>query len=513
MARRAPLYIILSILVACLVLQPSEVLAQTKGYMPLGMQLSWQQDPTSTMTIDWHVMPRDESIPLQYRRQGEEIWHTFTGTSYEFPFSERIIRRAELTGLIPDATYEFRIGEHGRRLLFRTMPHTALRPIRIAVGGDVRHRQEWMDRTNRVAASYSPDFVLFGGDLAYVDGDPRKIGRWYEWFESTMTTLVAPSGRMIPVLAAIGNHEVWHNRFADSERDPAGFIQRHGLRERTATFFYDLFPFPGHMGYGVLDFGDYMSVLLLDTDHIRPIIGEQTTWLEEVLSHRRHVPHIFPVYHQPAYPSVRQFGETSSARVREHWSPLFERYGVRLAFENHDHAYKRTYPIRRGEVDPGGVVYVGDGAWGVSTREIGMQHSEPAWYLAHAKSVRHFILLTVQGTHQHFVVVDENGAIIDEYPAQALSLAADMPIGTLEIFPNPASGSVQISFSTLENRHAAVYVYDTLGRRVATAMEPTVLAPGEHSLSFDTRVLRTGTYLVRLEGDERVKVRRLTVLP
>jgi hypothetical protein len=60
------------------------------------------------------------------------------------------------------------------------------------------------------------------------------------------------------------------------------------------------------------------------------------------------VPHLFPVYHVPGYPSVRAFDGATSAQVREHWAPLFERAGVRVAFENHDHAYKRTHPIRAG---------------------------------------------------------------------------------------------------------------------------------------------------------------------
>src|SRR5690606_34420824 len=131
----------------------------------------------------------------------------------------------------------------------------------------------------------------------------------------------------------------------------------------------------------------------LDTDHTNPIDGRQSEWLEEVLEERREVPHVIPIYHIPAYPSARMFEGAAHRRVREHWVPLFEENGVRVAFENHDHVYKRTYPLRDNEISPDGVVYIGDGAWGTNTREIRADHSGAPrpWYAVRAEPVRHFI--------------------------------------------------------------------------------------------------------------------------
>jgi hypothetical protein len=108
-------------------------------------------------------------------------------------------------------------------------------------------------------------------------------------------------------------------------------------------------------------------------------------------------------------------GQTHS-RIREHWVPLFEKYGVKMAFENHDHVYKRTYPIRNNAVSSDGVVYIGDGAWGVGTREVGRDHKGQEWYLKRAVSDRHAVIVTIHGTLQHLLVVNEEGIIIDEYP-------------------------------------------------------------------------------------------------
>lgn len=497
-------------LLFALLLLPASVAAQ---YKPLGLQLTWQQDPTTTMTIDWHELADRSSRGLDYRRRGGTSWSSAPVSQHTFPHSDRLIYRSELTGLEPGSPYEFRLGEDGHVFSFRTMPETISQPIRFAVGGDVRHRQEWMDRTNRVAASHDPDFVVFGGDLAYADGDPRRVYRWYEWFESTMNTLVTPSGRQIPVVAGIGNHEIWFDTRAGTGPEAADFIQHYDLENGRPTFFFDLFPFPGAPGYSVLDFGEYMSLIVLDTDHASPILGAQTSWLENVLKQREGRPHLFPVYHQPAYPSVRPMSETSSTRIRNHWSPLFERYGVRVAFESHDHAYKRTHPIRAGRIDPAGVIYLGDGAWGVETREIGSRQEEYAWYIDRAVSVRHFILVTLQGAHQHFSTIDEEGNVLDEYPARTDLSMAERTTGVLSIFPNPASSSASITFDLRAPQRTGIFVYDTLGRHVRTIRDHTLLSQGPHVISFNVDSLGPGTYLVRVEGRDEMLVRRLTVLP
>jgi acid phosphatase type 7 len=385
--------------------------------------LTWQRDPATTMVIDWHTTRAEADATLSYRAEGEQTWRRARAGSLPFPHAERWIHRVELTGLRSDATYEFRTGTEEPVYRFRTMPRTASRPVRFVAGGDVRHDAAWMEATARQATAYDPDFVLWGGDLAYADGRPDRVYRWFEFLDAMRNSMITPEGRVIPVLAAIGNHEIAgsYHHWID------GYSQDDDTRARIAPFFFALYASPGQPGYGAIDFGDYMSVLLLDTDHANPIEGDQTAWLEETLRERRNVPHLFPLYHVPAYPSVRSFDGETSARVREHWVPLFERYGVRVAFENHDHAYKRTVALRGGEPHPDGIVFLGDGAWGVGVREIGRDwpEGERPPYLARGESVRHFILGEIEGTARRFVMVDEEGVVFDEYPDGARAVIGE----------------------------------------------------------------------------------------
>jgi acid phosphatase type 7 len=393
-----------------LVSGPASAQGSGNGFFePVGLLLTWQQDPTTTMVIDFHTLAgQNRKSQVEYRSLGSSRWKRANGSSQPFPYAERTIHRVSLQSLLPGTTYEFRFGKDSRLYRFRTMPKDGSTTVRFITGGDTMHEQKHLSQTNRVAMGYDPDFLVWGGDFAYANGDPKNVGRWILWFDSVRETLIDPDGRVVPIVAAIGNHEVRGGMHYNIE----GYEPTDAKRKDIAPFLHSFFSFPGQPGYATLDFGDYLSLIILDTDHTNPIDGVQTQWLEKALSDRSQVPHVIPVYHVPAYPSHRPYDGRTSQRVREHFVPLFEKHGVRVAFENHDHAYKRSYPLREGKVvaEGQGIVYIGDGAWGVGTREV-----RDEWYLQQAKSVRHCIVVTIKGSQVVMLMVDEDGNVIDEY--------------------------------------------------------------------------------------------------
>ncbi len=408
---------------------------------PWGVMLSWQSDPATTMTIDWHLREGERDSPgrLQYRRRGDREWVTADSVAtHSFPFSERTFERAELTGLMPTAEYEFRRGD-SLVYWFRTMPEELIETLVFAAGGDTMHRVEWMEQMNREVMNHDPDFVVWGGDFAYADGLAYNAWRWHLWFAANMQTLVAKDGRVVPIIGAIGNHEVQRSYHMDRMKD--NFHRRH-----LAPFFFELFAFPGLPGYATLDFGDYLSLIILDSDHANPLVGEQLEWLRDALQSRLGVKHVIPVYHVPAFPSTKDFETASggvSKAIREHWLPLFEQANVRSALEHHDHAYKRTHPIRDGRIDPSGIVYVGDGAWGVTTRNI---YDSDAWYLAQAIGSAgsagigwHALIITLTPESQNYTVVNPQGEVMD-----AFDIAVESEVRRLD-FPSEA-----IAFGTFE---------------------------------------------------------------
>ena len=383
---------------------------------PLGILLTWAEDPLRSIVIDWQTPASKEGHALEVRERGvRDTWQSKQAEAIPFPFSNRTIHRVHLRDLSPGTEYEFRMEGFERVYFFRTMPENNLAPITIALGGDTRHRKEWMDAVNRQAMRYDPDFIVWGGDFSYADGREDLLYRWYEWFDSVRETLITAEGRVVPIVGCIGNHEVRGGYIWGGGRGEDGYEPTDAFRASIAPYFYTLFAFPGQPGYAALDFGNYLSLVFLDTDHANPVPGDQTAWLRRALAERSGLfGQIIPVYHVPAYPSHRPYDGRVSQRVREHWVPLFEESGVRFAFENHDHTYKRTLPLRQHQPSEDGIIYFGDGAWGVGAREV--RPVEDYGYMARAVSARHAIILTLQGGHVSVEVISEDGEIIDRFP-------------------------------------------------------------------------------------------------
>ncbi len=374
-----------------------------------GLLLTWVDDPTSTMVIDIHTSSSYQGEKkLYYKLPSSNKWKDFFGESFDYPFSSKKITRFYLKNLKQGSEYEFTFGSDTTVYKFRTMPKDTKKGVVFIVGGDTMHEKAYMDKTNKVALSYNPDFIVLGGDLAYANGLEKNLGRWEQWFNSVQENLIDKDNRIVPIIVGIGNHEVIDGTY---KKHP-DFKDTDQWRKKIAPYFYTFFAFPGIRGYNVLDFKKYLSLISLDTEHSNPIVGEQSNWLAQTLSSRsKKVDFIFPFYHVPAYPSVRPFTGSNSVLVRENFVPLFEKNGVKVAFENHDHAYKRSLPLFENKINEKGIVYIGDGAWGVSTRPI----AKKEWYLQKAEGIRHFIVVRLKKSEASFKMIDENGVQFDTY--------------------------------------------------------------------------------------------------
>jgi len=403
-------------------------LSAQEKFDPPAVYLTWRGDPATTMLIRWQSN-REDNRPteLLYQRLDDPSWQSAQGTSYPMAHSDRTIHLVELTGLAPNTRYRFRPGDDAVAFKFRTMPATADEPIRFVVGGDMYGANKWYNRTdprnlfgvfrkgrysilretNRQAASQDPRFVVIGGDITYSDGDPDKYERWYRWLTAWKEDMVTSDGLLIPLLPAIGNHEVRDNTYREEWHSKMPYEA-----EVEAPFFYSLFVHPDTSSYRAVDFRDYLSIILLDSGHTN-FVHAQNQWLSRTLQLRSEFPHLFAVYHVPAYPSYRSPLGRVTTSLLKNWIPLFERFGLDAAFEHHDHTYKRTHPIRNGKVHPEGVIYLGDGAWG---RLRSPKKAHHRWYLAHTAKEFNFIMVEIQSKQRSFFAINKNGELIDRYP-------------------------------------------------------------------------------------------------
>ena len=375
-------------------------LFQDKSFRPDTLFLTWQRDPTTTMTIQW-VGEEDTTgdIAISYRAAGNVplVWQTRTTTCHRYPMSDLWVFRAELTGLTPGTDYRFRIGEHSPTYHFRTMPTRATDTIQFISGGDCGVNSHTV-ANNIQAARQDPMFALIGGDLAYENG--RSASTFLAFLRNYSKHMISRDGRLIPMLACLGNHEV-----------DGGYHQPRSKAPFFYAFFDGLF---SDTGYATLDFGDYLSLVLLDSGHTSEIAGEQTDWLKRTLKARVDHPNVMVVNHVPAYPSFRPMGENGKHGTgdenRTHWVPLFEKYRVPVVLEHHDHTFKRTRKLIDGLAHDNGVLYLGDGSWG----QIRSPHKpEELSVMAVTSRDYHLSLHRIQGEERFHLALDETGRIMD----------------------------------------------------------------------------------------------------
>ena len=361
--------------------------------------LTWQQDPTTTMTVQWVGADSAGEAAIAYAPLEGGEWKSATTIAKPYTNTEMTVRRCELTGLTPGTEYKFRVGGQMAEMRFRTMSAKATDTIQWVSGGDAGIDAHAIG-TNIIAAKQEPYFALIAGDLAYDDGNKPLV--FLKFLQNYRQHMVDPQGRLIPMISCIGNHEVTGGYGGTRDKSPAYLSLFDGLfRERT---------------FSALDFGDYLSLVLLDTDHIAPIGGEQTSWLAKTLAERQDRPHLIVANHVPAYPSFRapdaaKRGQKATGQEqRQYWAPLFEKFNVDVVLEHHDHTFKRTHPLKGGLVDKYGVIYLGDGSWG-KLRVPKKAEERP--YLAHISEAYHMTVHRLEGEQRFHVALSETGKVED----------------------------------------------------------------------------------------------------
>lgn len=368
------------------------------SFAPDTLFLTWQQDPTTTVTIQWLGSETSIDRSIHYATLEAPVWQIAKTITKPYTNTDLKVFRCELTGLQPGREYQFQIANAARVYRFRTMPSKATETFQFVSGGDAGVDQHAIN-TNILAAKQEPYFALIAGDLAYDNGrSPETFAKYLQNYHEHMIDV---QGRLIPMVVTIGNHEV-DGGYKTQRKDAPSYL----------AFFDGFYP---EKTYGVLDIGDYLSLVLLDTDHIAPIAGEQTDWLSNTLAERQELPHLIVANHVPAYPSYRppegvngKFGTGEEQRI--HWCPLFERFNVDVVLEHHDHTFKRTHPLTNGLRDKHGVLYLGDGSWG-KLRIPKTPEERP--YLAAVSAAYHMTVHRLEGEQRFHMAIEESGKVAD----------------------------------------------------------------------------------------------------
>lgn len=373
---------------------------------PKAVYLTLTDDSAHSMSVHWIERGRKSpSGAVFYQKEGDKEWKkeaiVFPQTLADSSYS---VKECLITGLEESSYYLFYFEGEKQKYLFKTLPSILKHPLKIAVGGDFTESFSLFRKMNKVAAQKNPDFAILGGDIAYACGHGRfaaehgSMSKWIDFFKEWQSSMQGERGRLIPVVAIVGNHDV-----TSKDREEQG----------KNSLFLKFFPSSTNRTYKTVDVAGVLCLVLLDSGHLFKVEKEQKIWLEASLKEKQKTVWKIPVYHLAAYPSVYLLNDPRPKNVRKNWVSLFEKYGVKLVFEHHNHAFKRTFPMLDGKIDPLGIVYIGDGSWGVPPRKV----RKDCFYLEKSLKSGCFSLLTVDARSLQVEAFNNENELIDTWKA------------------------------------------------------------------------------------------------
>ncbi|MEY4906088.1 MAG: hypothetical protein RLZZ292_3903, partial [Bacteroidota bacterium] len=314
---------------------------------------SWRDNPATSMVVGWDQESGND--PVFYYGMTD-----FGANQSKYTLSRKPdrIQKAKgmtncfvrLTGLQANTVYYFVIKDSegvSKRMSFCTASDNPDDRLSIVAGGDSRNMHEARINANKMVAKLRPNFVLFGGDMTDHDADDE----WEDWMDDWQNTIPA-DGRLTPIIVSRGNHEADNNTLIN------------------------LFDIDAKGNYYALNFGgNLLRVYTLNS--FMPPAGDQKNWLINDLEKNKSAIHRIAQYHLPMRPHTQAKEPNQEQTI--HWSPIFAKYGLKLAVECDAHVIKYTYPIRPStgsgsddgfvRDDEQGTTYIGEGCWGAPLRQ------------------------------------------------------------------------------------------------------------------------------------------------
>ena len=272
----------------------------------------------------------------------------------------------ELTNLEPGEKYTVKIPEH-KNLTFMAPP-APQDGFTFAAISDHQTIPEKTEIGFKAVKKENPNCIISAGDML----EDGKLKNWAKNFFEKIPIIEG-----IPFGCTQGNNDTGSGLFSS---------------------FLALDP-----KYYTTEYSNARFIFLDSNSSFNPT-GEQIQWFEQVLKENKSLWTIV-VYHHSSFLSTNP--DHSHTRYREVLTELYEKYGVDLVINGHNHLYDRTAPIN-------GTVYVTLPTMSSHTPKYDVKHDSPYY----AKTVPGFLgygMFNVSSNKIKGTIKDLNGKIIDTF--------------------------------------------------------------------------------------------------
>lgn len=374
------------------------------GAYPDRVTLTWSADPATTQTVTWRTHTAVTGAKAQVKQ--EDGSPDMEKGVREIPAKTRSLAIREggedlyhhvvFTDLNPSTLYTYRVGDGthwSEWYQFRTADAPGSdAPFSFIYLGDGQNdlKSRW-SRAIRRAFLHQADarFIVHAGDLI---NKANTDSEWGEWHYGAGFIHA-----MIPAVPTPGNHE-----YIRDEKGDGGAVDPHWGAQ---------FTLPENGPEGVRDvvyYIDYQNVRVISL-YSQLILRDEASceaqyrWLEEVLSKNPRKWTVLTMHH-PVYSTAKR---RDNKVLRERFKPLFDKYGVDLVLQGHDHTYARG---KGPEAKPGGPVY----ALSVAGPKMYASDSE-RWMDVSAENTQFYQVIQVSGNRLEYKSYKVSGELFDSF--------------------------------------------------------------------------------------------------
>ncbi len=330
--------------------------------VPDRILVSWNSDPATSFAVTWRSKAGPTAVAeIAKATKGPEfLQHIERTKGQTSPLQTNLgvvhMHAATFDQLEPDTLYAYRVGSKRTQPLakgFASSQHAdsvdyawsewfqvrtaksydkKVAPARFVYVGDAQNdvKSLW-SRLIRESYRDAPrmTFMLHAGDLINQGNNDQEWGEWFHSGDFIFAT--------VPQIAVPGNHEYdrdpFHPNFATKPKDR--YLARRWAQR---------FEFPKNGPQGTTEnvfYVDVQGIRIIGLDSPSNDIELQAKWLEGVLKNN---PNRWTIvcHHHPVYSTSRG---RDNPELRKHWQPLYEKYGVDLVLQGHDHSYGRSAPL------------------------------------------------------------------------------------------------------------------------------------------------------------------------
>ena len=307
----------------------------------------------------------------------------------------RVMHAIRLRGLSPGTSYVYRVtaGRRTTRAFRFTTAKVGVRPFRFGAIGDFGNGSVPAYRNATLLRREAIDFLLTMGDNVYPLGLEDEYQRGvFRPFGSLMARVA-----MWPTL---GNHD-YGNEGAMFRRTADAYLRNFVLPRR-----------PGRERYYSFRYANAEFVAIDDEVTSFAPGSRQYRWIESTLRRSRACWKI-PYFHHPAYAEYVKPEAEDIPKLHDlqRWLvPLFERHGVKLVLDAHEHNYVRSKSLLAGRPDPRGITYVLSGGGGGALEPL---PPAPSPLTAAQGGFFHHLVVSVRGRTARVSAIDTAGRLRD----------------------------------------------------------------------------------------------------